>query len=815
MTRAANRVAMIGYVLCAWIGHDASAADVAPRLEAFPSAVRLDHRLDAQGLVLRIVQPDGLTRDCAAAATIESADPSIAAVAGTLVSPVADGATTLTVRVGELSAAVPVAVRNAARQPPLSFRNDVVATLTKAGCNNGSCHGSARGQDGFHLSLFGYDPAGDYERITRELPGRRINLALPTESLLLAKATNTVPHTGGLRIESGGEGYATLLGWLRAGAPGDAADVPTVVDLELFPQDIVLECGASQRLGVRARYSDGSDRDVTSLAVLLCSNEQVGTVRGDALHAGQRGEAQIMARFDALTVGTQVIVIPPDAAVRDEAFDSANYIDDAVHAKLRRLRIEPSGLCSDAEFLRRVYLDIVGLLPPHDAVEPFVADPSPGKRAALVDELLSRKEFVEIWVMKWAERLAIRSSDQVSYKAMLLYYNWLSERIAANQPIDQIVRELIAADGGTFTHPAANFYQLEPDTLKTAENVAQAFLGTRIQCAQCHNHPFDRWTMNDYYGFAAFFAQIGRKSGEDPRETIVFNSGEGQVKHPVDGRVLAPRFLGGPTPDLAGVDRRRALAEWLTSPDNRMFARNVANFVWAHFFARGIVEPVDDVRVSNPPVNPALLDALAARLVESRYDLRGLIRDICASHTYQRATTPNPTNADDRSNFSHAQVRRIRAEVLLDCIGQATGTHEKFPGLPLGARAVQIADGATSTYFLSAFGRAQRDTVCTCEVRMEPSLSQALHLINGHTVHERIKQGGVVRKLLDSGRKPEDVLAQMFLTCLARRPTADEFATLSRELGPAPDGAAAADPVAVLEDALWALLNSKEFLFNH
>ncbi|MBM4056929.1 MAG: DUF1553 domain-containing protein, partial [Planctomycetes bacterium] len=378
-----------------------------------------------------------------------------------------------------------------------------------------------------------------------------------------------------------------------------------------------------------------------------------------------------------------------------------------------------------------------------------------------------------------------------------------------------LVRELVAATGGTFSAPATNYFQHERNTLKTAENVAQVFMGMRIQCAQCHNHPFDRWTMDDYYGFANFFAQIGRKQGEDPRETVVFNSGGGDVKHPVGGRVVPPTFLGGESPDLAGRDRREVLAAWLASPANPHFGRNLVNIVWAHFFGRGIVDPVDDVRVSNPPVNEPLLDSLARGFVESGYDFKKLVREICTSRAYQRSTRPNATNAEDERNFSRAQLRRIRAEVLLDVMTDATGTQNKFKGLPLVARAVQIADGTTSTYFLTTFGRATRATACSCEVKMEPNLSQALHLLNGDTVQQKIRQGGVVQRLLEAGRTPEQVIEELYLRTLTRKPTEKETAGLMEIVGTDP---AARTPAALretLEDGFGAILNSREFVFNH
>jgi len=705
----------------------------------------------------------------------------------------------------------------AAEDPGPSFRLDVMPIFMRSGCNTGGCHGAARGKDGFRLSLFGFDPEADYQRITREISGRRINLALTAESLLLTKATNAVPHGGGARIKPGDQYYNTLKRWLDAGAKNDPGPVPAVVAVVLDPPEGVLDgAGATQQLSVRAKYADGSERDVTSLAVFLTNNDNAAKVDATGLvTAGNRGEAFVMARFETHTVGSHFITLPKGLAFQWANPPAANVIDELIHAKLQKLRINPSAICTDEEFLRRASLDICGVLPTSDEYRSFMASADPQKRAALVDQLLVRKEFVDLWVMKWSELMMIRTvPNEVSYKAMLLYYNWLQERIEANTPIDQLVRELLSAKGGTFTEPATNYFQHERDTLKTAENVAQVFMGMRIQCAQCHNHPFDRWTMDDYYGFANFFAQIGRKRGEDPRETIVFNSGNGDVKHPVGGRVVPPKFLGGAVPDTQGRDRREVLADWLASPANEYFGRNLVNIVWAHFFGSGIVDEVDDVRVSNPPVNKALLDVLATRFVESKYDFKQLVREICTSNAYQRSTQANETNADDDRNFSKARLRRIRSEVLLDVVTAATATQNKFQGLPLGARAVQIADGNTSSYFLTTFGRATRGTACSCEVKMEPSLSQALHLLNGDTVQEKIASGGVVKRMLDEKRSAEQIVEEVYLRTLTRMPTEKERTALLEIL----QDPAAQDPAAIqrnLEDSFWAILNSREFVFNH
>ncbi len=688
----------------------ASENDLQPvaAVRVYPAEIKLSSHRDRQSFIVQAEYPDGITRDVTAEAVAVVSNPQLVDITGNLLTPRADGGAVLTVRYGEHSIDIPIEVEHAAVDPPISFRLDVMPVFMKAGCNTGSCHGAARGKDGFGLSLFGFDPAGDYFRLTREISGRRLNLAEVHESLLFEKAIGSVPHTGGQRFTADSQYAATLIRWLEAGAPDDSGEVPQVVGVEIYPPAAVLDGqGATQQINVRARYSDGTDRDVTTLAYFLSNNDNSATIDQQGIVTAQnRGEAFIMARFETHTVGMHVIALPAGLEFAWQDVPPHNYVDELMQAKFKKLRIQPSEICSDEEFLRRASLDIAGLLPTVAEYERFVADADPLKREQLVDDLLDRKEFVEMWVMKWAELLQIRTTQEISYKAMLRYYNWLQERIAANMPMNQLVSELLGASGGTFTNAATNYYRNETDTLKIAENVAQVFMGMRIQCAQCHNHPFDRWTMDDYYAFAAFFSQIGRKGGEDPREQIIFNSGGGEVKHPVTGQQMQPKFLGGGEPDIAGKDRRVVVGEWLASSENPYFATNLANLVWAHFFGRGIIHEVDDVRISNPPVNQELLETLGQKFTEYDYDFKKLVRDICTSRTYQLGTTTNETNASDDRNFSHATLRRIRAEVLLDIISQVTETKNKFPGLPLGARAVQIANGNTRTYFLESFGRA-------------------------------------------------------------------------------------------------------------
>ncbi len=780
-------------------------------LKVLPTEVNLTNQRDRQSLVAQMVYDNGITVDVTDQVQWNVANADLVELGEGLVRPKADGETKVNVAMGDFLVEVPVKVASATSNPPVSFTNDVMPVFSRSGCNAGSCHGAARGKDGFRLSLYGFDPQGDYHRLTREMLGRRINLSVPSECLLMTKATGEVPHSGGELFKPGSEYYNTVMNWLEAGASFDSGPVPAVTSIELFPKSAVLNGpDASQQLTVRAYYADGTDRDVTSLAYFSTSNDNSAIVGQDgAVTAKNRGEAFVMARFDTHTVGADVIVLPKDLKFSWSETPENNYIDTLIHDKLKKLRIQPSGLCSDEEFIRRVSLDICGIVPTPEQVAAFVADETPNKRSVYIDQMLDRKEFVEMWVMKWSELLQVRSSQQVSYKSALLYYDWLKERISNNVPVNEMVRELLGAQGGTFSVPSTNYYQNEQDNLKVAENVAQVFLGMRIQCAQCHNHPFDRWTMDDYYGFAAFFSQIGRKRGEDPRETIVFNRGGGDIRHPVTNQVVAPKFLGGEAPDTNGQDRRKVVADWIASPENPYFSKNLSNIVWAHFFGRGIVNEVDDVRVSNPPVNPQLLDALGQKFAEYNYDFKKLVRDICNSRTYQLSTQTNETNESDLTNFSHAILRRIRAEVLLDVISQVTETKNKFRGLPVGARAVQIADGNVSNYFLTTFGRAKRETVCSCEVVMEPSLSQALHLLNGSTVHSKVIQGKVVPTLLEAGKSPVEVIDELYVRCLGRKPNDQERQALVAEVD------AQEDKKTALEDIFWAILNSREFVFNH
>jgi hypothetical protein len=784
---------------------------VAESLAVFPPRISLSSSRDWQGVTAQLKHADSSTRDVTAEATFQVADPRIDTFSDGFLTAVSDGKTEMIAQFQGWSSRTPVDVTFASESPALRFRNDVVPVLTKAGCNTGKCHGSASGKDGFRLSLFGYDPAGDHFRLTREVPGRRVNVASPEYCLLVNKATGSVPHTGGKRLDRDSPHFQTLLAWLQDGAPADPAETPTPVRIEVFPAHAVFATkNQAQQLVVVAHYSDGSDRDVTDLAVFLSNNDAAATVTDDGLVSGSgSGAAFILARFDQFTEGAS-IVVRPGVAYRFPSIAANNDIDELVFEHWRDLHLVPSDLCSDETFLRRVYIDLIGLLPSVEERRSFLKDGSPNKRDKLIEALLNREEFLDQWVMKWAELLQIRTNNGVSPKGLALYDQWLRHRVRSGATLPKIVEELIPATGGTFDNPATSYYQTETTPQLLAENVAQAFLGTRIQCAQCHNHPFDRWTMDDYYGFAAFFSQVGYKQAADPREITVFNAAAGEIKHPLGGRSMRPKYLGSEAPKIdPGQDYRQSLAAWLASAENGAFARNTANIVWAHFFGIGIVEPVDDVRVSNPPAIPKLHNALGKKLAGYDFDIRPLVRDICQSRTYQLSTIRNESNAWDERHFSHGRVRRLRAEVLLDCINQVTETQERLPGLPQGGRAVQLADGRTPNYFLTTFGRSTRATPCTCEVKTSPTLSQALHLINGETTSGKIADGQVIDRLLSERHDAMAVVGDLYERCLSRQPTPEERVAIQRKL------AAAGNVPGALADLFWALLNSNEFLFNH
>ena len=779
---------------------------------AYPAAVKLENQRDPQRIIAEVVRDDGVTVDVTAASAITVEPANLAEWNSGVLIPKADGTGQIHIDHNGNRISLPLTVSNVAVNPPMSFRNDVEAVLMRAGCNTGGCHGSAQGKNGFMLSLFGYDPIHDFITLTREERGRRLNPALPEHSLILTKPLGEVNHEGGTRFDKDSKMYKMLLRWISEGAVDDTPDLPHVTGIEILPTEAVLEGqGTQQQMVVMAEYSDGTDRDVTDLAILSSVDDSIVAIDDNGLAtAGKRGEAYLMARFSTFAVVSKIITIPQNEPVLAQPLPPKNYVDEFIYTKLNKLRIQQSEPASDSVFVRRAYLDILGVLPSVEEARAFLSDTSETKRAALIDTLLERPEFSELWAMKWADVLRVRSSVVLDAKGMHRYNDWLRQSITNNKPMDELVRELLTAEGGNFTSPTSNFYLIEREPHLMAENVAQVFTGVRIQCAQCHNHPFDRWTMDDYYSLSAFFSQVGRKPASDPRETIVFNSGGGEVRNIRDNQVMKPKFLGGEVPDLKGRDRREVLAEWLTSPDNPWFAQNLANRIWAHFMGQGIIEPVDDVRVSNPATNPQLLAELGRRLAENKYDMRQLVREICNSNTYQASTHPPEKSKSDTRNFAYAQVRRIDSEILLDAISQVTDTQVKFTSLPLGARAVQVADGASNNYFLNVFGRPARESVCTCDRRNEPTLAQALHLINGDTFTKAMQDANSrIAQTMKNETPVETILEELYMAAYSRTPREEEKVRLAEYVN------ASEDKKAAIEDVYWSVLNSKEFVFSH
>ncbi len=781
-------------------------------LVVHPENVRLRYLSDRQQIVIQAVYADGSTQDVTARASLRVVDPRVVAVERSTLTPVATGDTEIEIQFDGVTTSLTTTIDAAdVNERPLRFRNDVLPLLTHAGCNAGKCHGSASGKDGFRLSLYGFDPEGDFYRITREMSGRRLQLAAPDQSLLINKAVGEVPHTGGGPIELGSPAFLTLVNWIADGAQADPADTALPVGIEVFPQKAVLATpGETQQMLVLAKYDDGSVRDVTSLAVFFSNNEATATVgiEGNVTGTGP-GSGFIMSRFDQFTAGMQ-IVVRSGKSYPEPTFEPANYIDELALARWRDLHVHPSELCTDEVFLRRAYLDLNGKLPTPEQAHSFAADTNSDKRQRLVEDLVNQPDFLDLWIMKLAELLQIRRANGLTEKGLSLYDQWLRETVHAGVPVDQLIRELIPASGSTFENPPTSYFQTETTPQLLAENIAQAFLGTRIQCAQCHNHPFDRWTMDDYYGFASFVSQVGYKQAKDPREITIYNVGEGNLVHPVAGREVRPKFLGGDYVEQAPEkDLRESLADWLASSENPAFSRNIANILWAQFLGIGIVDPVDDMRISNPPSNLELLNALAAKLVEYQFDVRRLAYDICTSKTYQLSTQANAWNDWDDRNFSHARIRRVRAEVLLDCISQVTLTSDTFSGLPLGGRAIQVPDSSSNSYFLQTFGRASRNTPCSCEVSTSPTLSQALHLLNGENTSGKILDGGLIQSQLSAGKTPMSIVDHIYLTCLTRSTTLQERAAIEEKLNQG------SDVEAELVDLFWAVLNSNEFVFNH
>jgi hypothetical protein len=807
-----------------------SAAD----LVTIPERVSLVGKEASQHILLQRVEGSVVRSQIQDGIEFSSSNPDVATVENGIVLPKANGQAVVTAKVGDQSATIQVDVQGMDKPFSWSFRHHVQAIMAKSGCNSGACHGALAGKGGFKLSLRGYDPVKDYHTITRQANGRRIELNDPGRSLLLAKPSGAMPHRGGLRFEPDSLEYRVIAEWLTAGAPGPKDDDVKLERLEVLPEATIQRLGETQQFVVRAHYSDGRVEDVTRWAKYTSANETVALIdqNGSASITGN-GAGAITAWY-ASRIAIARVTVPFDHQVPPEIFTQAerrNFIDELVLKQLQQMNIRPSPVASDAEFLRRAYLDTIGTLPTSDEVREFLSDPSPTKRDRVIEDLLARPEFVDYWTYKWSDVLAI-TGERLRPAAVKAYYMWLRQQIAANKPWDQLVREIVSSQGSSTENGATNFYALHQDPETMSENVSQAFLGLSINCAKCHNHPLEKWTNDQYYAMANMFARVRAKgwggdprSGDGTRTLVVVDKGE--LIQPATGKPQPPTPLDGtPISFDASGDRRVQLAQWLTAPENPYFARSITNRVWANYFGTGLIEPVDDMRVSNPATNEELLAASAKFLIESKFDLKALMRAILQSKTYQRSSQPLPENQAETQFYSRYYPKRLMAEVMLDAISHVSGVATEFNEVaysgadrqktdfyPRGTRAIQLYDAAVNSYFLRTFGRNQRLITCECERSDEPSMVQVLHIANGDTINEKLRmKGSRVEQLLAEGAPHNAIIDELYLSALSRHPTDDEMLKLLQMLA---DGKQAGDERILVEDVFWSVLSSREFLFNH
>lgn len=716
------------------------------------------------------------------------------------------------------------------RADDVTFRNHVMPILAKAGCNSGACHGNLNGKGGFKLSLRGEDPIHDFAVLTRDQQGRRLNLTSAPDSLLLRKATAAIPHEGGQRFAIGSLEYQTLHDWIAGGAHDDPATLPKLTALSISPREsILIEPVTSVQLHATATFADGSRRDVTSFVVFEPSNLLATVTPSGIVQRIKPGEVTVTIRFNHLQQPARIAFVPARPDFKWSEPVATGFIDEHIHAKLKKLRMNPSPLASDSVFIRRAFLDVIGILPSPEEARAFVADTQPDKRQRLIEQLLARPEFNDHWALKWSDLL--RNEERVlDAKGVRAFHHWIRDSIASNKPLNTFVHEMITARGSTYDNPAANFYRANRSADIRAEATAQLFLGTRMQCAKCHNHPFDRWTQNDYYSFAAFFAPIDYKIIENkPRDTndkmmfigeqLVIMNDKNQMKHPVGGRIMKPAFLGdAKKPIDAKKDGLESLADWMTSSDNRRFAAAQVNRIWYHLMGKGIVDPIDDFRDTNPPSNPELLDALTKSFIDSKFDLRAMVKLICTSQAYQRASQPTADNEEDQSNFSHAVVRRLTAEQLVDAMSGAMGTPLPFNGVPLGYRAAQVP-GVNAVYrdrgpasgdrFLRLFGKPPRLVACECERSNDTALGQVFELTSGDAINELLtSEDNRITRLLREKRTDDQVTDELYWATLSRAPTAEELSAARSLIANVQDRRAA------FEDIAWGLLNAKEFVLR-
>ncbi len=707
---------------------------------------------------------------------------------------------------------------------PLNFANDIVPIFTKASCNAGGCHGKAGGQNGFKLSLLGFEPHEDYEHIVKEARGRRVFPAAPEQSLLLQKAINASPHGGGKKLDAKSEEYATLVRWITQGMPYGRPTDPTLVSVEVTPEASIMRLKSEQQLQVIAHYSDGYTRDVTRSALYEANEKNMGEAGETGLFKlyDIPGDVAVMVRYQGKVAVFRATA--PLGAPMEGLPPERNAIDSQVFKKLTQLGLPPSAICDDRTFLRRVTIDIVGRLPSPDEMKAFVLDSNPHKRDALIDRLLDSPEYAEYFANKWNALLRNKRGEATHARGNYAFFSWIRDSISENKPYDQFVREVISASGDITQNPPVAWYRQVKDTMQQMEDTAQLFLGQRLQCAQCHHHPFEKWSQQDYYGFSAFFSQVARKPSQMPGEDSIYHKrGTAQAINLRTKLPVKPASLGAPALELAPEeDPRQALADWMSSPDNPFFARSLVNRYWKHFFNRGLIEPEDDMRETNPPANPELLHVLATSFVSSGYDLKELIRTITQSTTYQLSAMPNAHNVVDRQNFSRYFPKRLNAEVLLDAVNTVLNASNQFDGLPAGTRSVALPDNSFNgnNYFLTVFGRPDSSSACECERTQEASLAQSLHLLNAPEIQTKLgAANGRAALLAKDSRSETEKISELYEWAVTRSPNAKELdlalahlAKLTRDKSGAETDAAKGR---AYEDILWALINTKEFLFNH
>jgi len=800
------------------------AAAYAANLTILPSRVTLDGPESYQQLLAEATVSDH-QEDWTRTAKWQSSNPAVATVDPSgMVHPTGDGEATITAASPDATARITVQVKNAHVPHTWSFRNDVIPVLSKVGCNSGACHGAAAGKNGFKLTLRGYDPDEDYDTLTRQSIGRRVSLSDPAHSLMLLKPTFAVPHGGGKRFTTDSLEYRVIAEWIAAGAPRPLDNDPTVTGLEVFPASVTLKAGADQQIVVRAKYSDGRVRDVTRWVRFGSSDEGVATV-DDSGHVTMHGsgEAAITLWYASRVLYARLAVpyankVAPEVYTK---FERHNYIDDLVIAKLKALNIAPSGPANDATFVRRAYLDAVGILPTSEEVEDFLADHAANKRAKLIDRLLGSDDYIDYWTYKWSDLLLL-SSRKLRPNAMWSFYNWIRDSVKEDKPWNKFAYEIFTSSGDTRQNGALNYYVLHKDPIDLTETATEAFMGNRVTCARCHNHPLEKWTQKQYYELVNLFARVGLKNGDEPGDIVVYVKDSGDVLHPKLLKPLPPTPLDGtPMPLDSTEDRRVHFADWLISPKNTYFARSLVNRVWANFMGRGLVEAVDDVRATNPASNEELFAALSDDFVKNGYDVKRLIRTIMNSAVYQLSADSNAANQMDTKYYSRYFVKRLPAEVLLDAMSQVTAVPTKFDGYPLGTRAQQLPDVQVKSQFLSAFGRPKRIICDAGERSSEPNIAQALHVINGDTLNKKLSDSeGYAALAVKLGLSDSTILDHLYLSAFSRYPTEAEKQPLLQALRQARTTTGSPELQReshrqALEDMMWAMLTSKEFLFNY